>query len=212
MLILHPKELRLLLLPFFNTAFNSCFKETEIQEMELEDVYPVTFGILGNWLYKQTLEEEIGWVDDLATLLDLWLLADRFLVPRLQNQALTLLENVRGLKRPHGRPILVHMFKMIYDNASEDTPLRKYIAATWHNRVIDPDDPNDVSHYPPGLVLDYENRNNPWGTLSKYNAMGKDEMSRFFVDETVVGSKNRKKTGCSKFLSGLMMVVVEGSD
>lgn len=171
--------------------------------MELEDVYPVTFGILVNWIYKQTLEEQIGWVDDQATLLDLWLLADRLLIPQLQNQALTLLENVRGLQNPEGRAIPSHMFRPIYDNTSEDSPLRKYIAATWHNGVLDLDDPEDQRRYPLELLLDYENKFHAWGKLSTPDALGMEELRQFLsvrrVAPRIAFERCSKSESCYKF-------------
>lgn len=175
--------------PFFDAAFNSGFKEGETQELELEDTCPESFGIFVNWLYKQRIEWPLGWVFDVrATLLNLWLLADRLVVPKLQNQALTFLENARGLKhtKHQGRALPVHMFYPVYDNTLKDSPLRKYIAATWNNGVIDPDD-EDI---PSELQVDILNTILSRGTLAKPAALSMEELKEFFVSEEVKRPEN----------------------
>ncbi len=71
--------------PFFKAAFNGNFKEGQTQEMRISaDV--VAFGVVVNWLYSQKVMafgcDELT----LSTLTQAWILADRFLIPKLQNQ------------------------------------------------------------------------------------------------------------------------------
>ncbi|TVY89194.1 hypothetical protein LAWI1_G005964 [Lachnellula willkommii] len=74
--------------PFFEKAFNSGFVEGQTQEMVLEDVEAGIFGYLVNWLYTKEIihpdDEEI----QLVEFAKLWVLAGRFLIPRLQNKAM----------------------------------------------------------------------------------------------------------------------------
>lgn len=74
--------------PFFEKAFNSGFVEGQTQEMVLEDVEADIFGYVVNWLYTQKIihpdDEEI----QLLEFAKLWVLAGRFLIPRLQNKAI----------------------------------------------------------------------------------------------------------------------------
>jgi hypothetical protein len=71
--------------PFFKAAFNGNFKEGQTQEITISaDV--VAFGVVVNWLYSQKVVT--SGVDELilSTLAQAWILADRFLIPKLQNQ------------------------------------------------------------------------------------------------------------------------------
>lgn len=57
--------------------------------MNLNDVHPEIFGVFVNWLYTQKIENAVD--KSLLTLKDLavlWNLADRFLIPILQNNAM----------------------------------------------------------------------------------------------------------------------------
>ena len=78
--------------PYFNAAFNGSFAEGQSQKMDLEDTEPHVFGTFVNWLYSQDIENAEGEVPDDATLVNLWLLADKCLVPKLQNQVMRALD------------------------------------------------------------------------------------------------------------------------
>lgn len=71
--------------PFFKAAFNGNFKEGQTQEMRISaDV--VAFGVVVNWLYSQKIMISGDNELILSTLARAWILADRFLIPKLQNQ------------------------------------------------------------------------------------------------------------------------------
>ncbi|KAE9376510.1 hypothetical protein N431DRAFT_332035 [Stipitochalara longipes BDJ] len=71
--------------PFFNAAFNSRFKEGLTQQMTLQaDV--TTFGVVAEWFYTQRMEHPSSL--DLAALARIWILAERFLLPQLQNMVM----------------------------------------------------------------------------------------------------------------------------
>lgn len=74
--------------PYFNAAFNGSFAEGQSQQLDLEDTEPHVFGTFVNWLYSQDIENAEGEVPDDSTLVNLWLLADRLLVPKLQNHVI----------------------------------------------------------------------------------------------------------------------------
>jgi len=52
------------------------------------------FGIIANWMYTQDIVASSGEPPDLCTLAQVWILGDRFLMPKLQNQAMTDLINL----------------------------------------------------------------------------------------------------------------------
>ncbi|KAH7403726.1 hypothetical protein BKA64DRAFT_707201 [Cadophora sp. MPI-SDFR-AT-0126] len=73
--------------PFFAAAFTGHCVEGESQTMSFDDVHPPTFGVFTNWLYTQALKTRAGDnLDDIWNLTELWILAQRFLMPKLQNQ------------------------------------------------------------------------------------------------------------------------------
>lgn len=88
--------------PYFNAAFNGNFAEGQSQKLDLEDTEPHVFGTFVNWLYSQDIENAEGEVPDDSTLVNLWLLADKCLVPRLQNQVMRALDKRAKDKASNG--------------------------------------------------------------------------------------------------------------
>lgn len=78
--------------PYFDAAFNGNFAEGQSQKLDLEDTEPHVFGTFVNWLYSQDIETAEGEVPEVSTLVNLWLLADKCLVPKLQNQVMHALD------------------------------------------------------------------------------------------------------------------------
>ncbi|KAH7304866.1 hypothetical protein BKA65DRAFT_560359 [Rhexocercosporidium sp. MPI-PUGE-AT-0058] len=77
--------------PFFSAAFNSQFVEGQTQSMTLDDIDPVIFGSFVNWVYHQNVEADKGVKMGPEMLVKLWIVAERFIVPKLQNQAMNML-------------------------------------------------------------------------------------------------------------------------
>jgi hypothetical protein len=50
------------------------------------DADVVSFGIIANWFYTQKIVDPNGGIPKLCTLARAWILAERFLIPKLQNQ------------------------------------------------------------------------------------------------------------------------------
>jgi hypothetical protein len=69
--------------PFFSAAFKG-----NTQKMELNDVDPQVFGILANWLYSQEGADAEKKTPDLVACAKLWILGDRFLMRKLQNDTM----------------------------------------------------------------------------------------------------------------------------
>ncbi|CAG8972088.1 hypothetical protein HYALB_00004954 [Hymenoscyphus albidus] len=70
--------------PFFDAAFNGAFKEGETQVLDLDDASPAAFSLFVNWLYTQRIEFPGGEEVHLRTLIELWILGSRCLVPKIQ--------------------------------------------------------------------------------------------------------------------------------
>ena len=94
-------------------AFNSEFKEGRTQKYKLEDTNPDKFRVFVQWLYNQTLtyiycEEDVkiysedhstGCEKETISRIELWVLAEKLLIPQLQNKAMTLLRSVSRQRR-----------------------------------------------------------------------------------------------------------------
>lgn len=93
--------------PVLKAAFNSSFVEGQTQSYRLDDIRPDSFRLFVQWLYTQgfCILDEISLAGAEPTsemaltttrlcqerdlnIIQLWLLADKFLIPRLQNDAM----------------------------------------------------------------------------------------------------------------------------
>jgi hypothetical protein len=81
--------------PFFDKAFNGDFWEAETQTMILEDIEPSIFGLFICWLYsgyvalrKAGLKGEETLTQTPVQLAKLWVIAERFMLPKLQNRVI----------------------------------------------------------------------------------------------------------------------------
>lgn len=135
--------------PFFDAAFNGNFVEGDTQQMKLEDTCPEAFGIFVNWLYTQDIENNKGELPSCENLMNLWLLADLVLVPRLQNETIDKLDEARRLR---GR-LPSMLLARVYEHTTKGCPLRTYIIRTWPRKKI----MLDEDRYPRGLLVDLVN-------------------------------------------------------
>lgn len=116
---------------FFAAAFKGNFKEGLSQEMTLEADVKV-FGVFSNWLYTQKILDSKGDQPDLGTLAHLWILADRFLVPVLQNRVVDSLYDKLNSGREKVSDFL-DFCKIADKHAEGDNPLTFLAASllTW---------------------------------------------------------------------------------
>ena len=139
--------------PFFDTAFNGKTVEGECQGSEFDDTPHEVFGIFVNWLYMQRIKiDSDEWSVRCVLLVNVWLLADRVMVPRLQKEALLLLENAGR----RDREFPPSQYERIYRKTTQDSPLRKCIVNMWPDRII-----SNSDSYPRELLVDIINRLGP---------------------------------------------------
>jgi hypothetical protein len=105
--------------------------EGQTQELELEDIQPQAFNIFVNWLYTQEIKDVHGKIPTKNKLCELWILADRFLIPKLQNQAMLYL----------GRPttqksISTSCAQRVYSSTAKGSPLRNFVADLLANSIV----------------------------------------------------------------------------
>ena len=140
--------------PFFDAAFNGESIKGESQGPELDDTPHEVFGIFVNWLYMQKIKikSDCEWSTRCILLMNVWLLADRVMVPRLQNEALVLL----GDARRRDREFPPSQYQRIYRNTTQDSPLRACIVKMWPDLTI-----SNSELYPRELLIDLVNRLGP---------------------------------------------------
>lgn len=110
---------------FFKTAFDSKFIEGETQSMTIEDIESSAFGLLVHWIYTQSLKQDQGNDSPSVVLLaKVWSLAERFIMPRLQNVAI---DQFRlGLDRVADLIIFERLATFAYGkDLAKDNPIRK---------------------------------------------------------------------------------------
>ncbi|KAH6709047.1 hypothetical protein BKA61DRAFT_490241, partial [Leptodontidium sp. MPI-SDFR-AT-0119] len=146
-------------------AFDGPFIEGKTGVYNLEDVNPGTFRLFAEYLYtgKTTLlhhnvnptgnhGNEDNHIDECAeqdlTLVQLWVLADRFLVRTLQNQVVVHIERIRRCCLD----MSTKCWDYVYDNTSTGSPLRALVAeqCAWSNLV----DGDDLERAPQDLLKD----------------------------------------------------------
>lgn len=120
----------------------------------MDDTPHDVFGIFVNWLYMQTINIESNreWPIRCMLLVNIWLLADRVMVPRLQKEALCLLGEA-GRMNGEFPP---SQYQRIYRNTTQDSPLRACIVKMWRDLTI-----SNSELYPRELLVDLVNRLGP---------------------------------------------------
>ncbi|CAG8950239.1 hypothetical protein HYFRA_00008477 [Hymenoscyphus fraxineus] len=114
--------------PFFTAAFNGSFKEGETQHLDLEDIHPSAFAAFIHWLYTQRILWQSGDQGHGATMgdiIELWALGDRFLIPRLSNEALKILSRQDWFLYPQNTSAF--LWRRIYETTTKGSKLRQFM-------------------------------------------------------------------------------------
>jgi len=114
-------------LPYFDKAFNGSFKEAREKRIELTHESPVGFGYIMRWLYTGSVDcNPPNSSATLFTLCRLWVAADRYCAPWLQNQIADTIIDAEST------PPLDDV-RYVYNSTTSDMPLRTLIVdlAAW---------------------------------------------------------------------------------
>lgn len=109
--------------PMLNAAFNGPFIEGKSNTMTIDDFpFPKAFGFIQCWMYTMKIKHPLRVPLTLTSYCVAWILADRLLIPKLQNQAVIELcsKKLTLDKMPD--------LKLIYGNTSPDSKLRRLVA------------------------------------------------------------------------------------
>ncbi|PVH71817.1 hypothetical protein DL98DRAFT_577183 [Cadophora sp. DSE1049] len=183
--------------PYFRAALTGPFIESEDQQVKLEETSPSVFGIFVNWLYTQTLVNKSSEQPLSSHLFKLWILADKLLIPRLQNDILSMLEAARKSK---GLPSAV--FGYVYENTTEESMLRKYIVAMCLSKTETMKNPDD---YPRELLLEIvvaARRREKDALTRRERGQWRPDLEEYFVDE--------REAGVAEYRLGLLANVSQG--
>ena len=121
--------------PFFAAAFgNDNFIEGKTQTLLLDDVEAEVFGLVSEFIYTSEINDLYG--TPLIFLAKVWALAERFLMPALQNTAMICLV-IRMLKHYDEKDDPIQLIEYVYeiDRALEPGPLKKLVLGFWHPTI-----------------------------------------------------------------------------
>jgi hypothetical protein len=167
--------------PFFYAAFNGRFSEGASQSMVHDTVSIEAFGIFATWIYNQKIEDGAGEVPCIKDLANLWIIADVFLIPALQNMCVEALND--QFSKIDCLPTL--LFGHVYENTKEDSPLRRMFVdlCLAHESKIKMED-----NYPSQMLIDIANASKD-GKPSKSTKLSKDRIKKYFVSENAPGCR-----------------------
>jgi len=125
--------------PFFKAAFDGPFEEGTTQTMRLEDVETEPFELFVQWLYSQ---DPLVDCRDLElclvapNLAKLWILGQRFLIPKLQNQVMDILAFCTAIMTSKHLGHLRELLDLCYAGPLEDSLLKEMIVEeiAWKDR------------------------------------------------------------------------------
>lgn len=121
---------------YFKAALEGGFQETVRGEVVLKETTALAFGMFNEWLYTGTIKQELCMESGSMTLqklgkdkptfselLDVWVLADYLLAPKLQNFIVDMME-AKHMKR--AIPPL-HEFGYFYIHTQSGSPMRRFL-------------------------------------------------------------------------------------
>jgi hypothetical protein len=128
--------------PVFDAAFNSNFIEGQTQTYKLDDTTPRAFRLLTQWIYLQKLtmsqlkggvenwnpeesskDERRAIAHEFMTLVELWVLADKLRIPRLQNLVIDTIHAIEEKTLFAPSPLSL---RYIYENTAPGSQLRLF--------------------------------------------------------------------------------------
>ncbi|KAL2827661.1 hypothetical protein BJY01DRAFT_229022 [Aspergillus pseudoustus] len=117
--------------PFFNNLYSDRTDST-IPEVpiSLPDVDPDVFAEIISWMYRSQLNDELTYQGRINFLLELWVLAEKFEIPALQNQAITFCK-ARTENSPSTALPNMQAIEYVYTKTKPVSPLRRFLVDVW---------------------------------------------------------------------------------
>jgi hypothetical protein len=177
--------------PVLKAAFNGNFIEGQTQTYRIEDTSPGAFRMFTRWIYDQGLdlfqlktadekERDVRWniggaalVEDLE-LAELWVLADKMAVPKLQNFIVRQIVEIRN----QCRGVAIRTLPYIYKKPAVGSPLRRLIVSEVAQHGCKQDF-NSTENFPHEFLVDLAKHK--IGYLPAAKAQQESDVSNFFV-------------------------------
>ena len=135
--------------PVFNSAFNGDFQEGQAQTYHLEDTSKGAVQLLVQWIYMQKLDlnqfpQETRLGLKVHYVAQLWVLADKLLIPRLQNAAAQEI----ATQRFNSGKIPTWSLNYVYENTGRGSPLRRLFIRLCAPALCDRQLPDFYTRHP----------------------------------------------------------------
>lgn len=122
--------------PVLKAAFNSDFLEGQTQTYTIEDCKALTIKFLVEWIYTQqisfdAIERTTAGKENHLALVGLWILAEKFLIPQLQNHVI---RKVYELNH-EANTIPLHCLNYVWENTPPGSPLRLFLLHLFASRA-----------------------------------------------------------------------------
>ena len=111
--------------PYFRVACERSSQEEQTNNLIIKEHHPAVFGTLLNWIFTQRLEDLNGELPKAKTLIRLWVLADKLLVPELQN---LVIDAINKRVELNGY-VQDNMCSYIYENTVKGSQLRRLLVS-----------------------------------------------------------------------------------
>ncbi|KAL3457297.1 hypothetical protein BJX64DRAFT_20384 [Aspergillus heterothallicus] len=117
--------------PFFNNLYRDRTVST-IPEVpiSLPDADPDVFAEIISWMYQGQLNNELSYQSRLTFLFELWVLAEKFEIPALQNQVITFCKTRVETKTNTALPT-IQTIEYAYTKTKPFSPLRRFLVDVW---------------------------------------------------------------------------------
>jgi len=142
--------------PALNAAFNNDrFEETNNLTYKIVDASLEAFEYFAQFIYSQRVEvpsdvQASNGTDNFATLAELWILGDRFLMPKLQNQAIKAIWELSDITAT----VPTNIFHYVYENTVFGSQLRHLMISFCVLDLTVQEIGDEVDDFPKELLLD----------------------------------------------------------
>lgn len=138
---------------FFNEKYSNRYEESTIETLVLDDVNPDDFADVVSWMYQGTLKGIYPQpcVPSWLRLCTIWILAQRFGMPKLQDEALDWLKS----KGDVDVVIELEAVLLIYHETALGSSLRRFAVENWVTKSTSMDEFQASKHlFPHDFLVD----------------------------------------------------------
>ena len=168
--------------PVLNAAFTGSFIEGQTQTYILEDTTPSAFERFVNWLYTQKIEaydkKDENWGIFFNNTVRLYVLAQKFLIPRLQNCVMDAIDNAEFVSGRVPTSEIVY----VWESTPSESPLRRLLLHYCSHNLQAGGFGATPELFPKAMLLDLATLLRKMMQQKKI-AEGRPDMKGFYVEE-----------------------------